>query len=226
MVTIMVDLFSYQDLDYKEFNDRIIKTNTLKTIGIRTPILKQIAYDLSLNNYDDFLNTEHIYYEEILIHGFILGYLKRPFKDILEYLDAFIPLMDNWAVTDMVGANLKSFKKNQEEGYSYILKLLEGNNWSTRFGLVLLLDHYINDNYIDNILRICLDTKNSDYYISMANSWLISICYIKYPNKTIKLIQNKKLDKWVKNKAISKICDSYRVSAEDKNNLKKYRSLL
>ena len=64
--------------------------------------------------------------------------------------------------------------------------------YTVRFGLVLLLDFYINDTYIDHVLKLC-NTKYIDhYYISMAHSWLISICYIKYPEKTKQFLENSK----------------------------------
>jgi len=58
----------------------------------------------------------------------------------------------------------------------------------------------------------------------MAVAWLISICYIKYRNKTLEYIKKNMLDDFTHNKAISKIRDSYRVSSEDKiflNSLKR-----
>jgi len=54
----------------------------------------------------------------------------------------------------------------------------------------------------------------------MAIAWLISICYIKYPNITIKYIKQNSLNKFTFNKTISKICDSYRVSCKEKQTLK------
>lgn len=218
-----MDLFKYQDKEYKVFNDKLLKTNQYDTIGIRVPVLKEIAKNLSISNYKDYISNNHTYYEEVMIHGLILGYIKIPFNELLSLLDIFIPLIDNWAVNDTVCANLKAFKLNQEEGYKYIKKLLKGDSWSIRFGLVLLLDHYINENYIDEILKICSKVDNTDYYVMMANSWLISSCYIKFKDKTLKLLKSNKLDKIVLNKAISKICDSYRVTKKEKDYLKTIR---
>ena len=62
----------------------------------------------------------------------------------------------------------------------------------------------------------------------MANAWLLSICYIKFPEKTKKFLENTKIDNFTYNKTISKICDSYRVSKEDKiklREMKKRRNL-
>ena len=54
----------------------------------------------------------------------------------------------------------------------------------------------------------------------MAISWLISICYIKYKDKTLEFLKNNKLDKFTYNKAIQKIIESSRVSIDEKNMLR------
>ena len=64
------------------------------------------------------------------------------------------------------------------------------------------------------------------YYVSMGHSWLISICYIKYPKKTIQFLEHAKIRPWVYQKAISKICDSRRVTNEEKEMLKQMKKKL
>ena len=218
-------LYSLQDKNYLEFHKGILNDDKANIIGIRIPILKKIAKEIAKSNYDDFIKyNKHNTYEEIMLHGLVIGYLKRPFKEILDYLNIFIPYNTNWAVNDTVCANLKIFKKNLDEGYKYINKLIKSNNaWNIRFGLVLLLDHYINNDYIDKILNISNNIKNDEYYVKMANAWLISFCYIKYPKETNKFLLNNKLDDLTFNKAISKICDSYRVDNDKKEILKKLK---
>ena len=57
----------------------------------------------------------------------------------------------------------------------------------------------------------------------MANAWLLSICYIKYPKETLNYLKRANLDVFTYNKTISKICDSFRVKKEDKDYLKTLR---
>lgn len=213
-------LYSLEDKKYREFHSKLI-LNEKHIIGIRTPKLKEIAKEISKGNYLEFLSLcQNELYEEKIISGLILGYIKVDFKDILELLNHYIPMIDNWAINDIVCANLKIFKKNQPEGFKYINILLKNKNpFIVRFSLVLLLDFYINDDYIDEVLKIANKIRNNDYYVKMANAWLISICYIKYPFKTRKFLCNNNLDVWTHNKAISKINDSRRVSIEDKKDL-------
>lgn len=217
------ELYSLSDEKYRNFHSKIIKDNK-NLIGIRTPILKNIAKEISRGDYNNFIkNMKHNTYEEKIIHGLIIGYIKTDFDTVITYLDEFIKYIDNWAINDIVAANLKIFNKNQNKGFKVIEKYLKMGDFYTRFGLVLLLDYYINDSYIDKVLDIAFNMKDDKYYVNMANSWLISICYIKYPDKTLKYLKNSKLDKFTHNKAISKICDSYKVSKKEKIEIKKLR---
>ena len=54
----------------------------------------------------------------------------------------------------------------------------------------------------------------------MGIAWLISMCYIKYKDKTLDYLNNNNLDSWTYNKAIQKIIESNRVELDDKNCLR------
>ena len=213
-------LYSKQDIKYREFHKGIVP-NIDSLIGIRTPILKDIAKKISKGNYNSFISlNKHNTYEEIFIHGIIIGNIKLSFNDKLILTDKFIPYINNWAICDSFCSNFKDFKKNQKHGFAKIKLYLKSDNlWINRVGLVLLLNHYINDNYIDQVLDIAKQIKSDEYYVKMANAWLISMCYIKYSKKTYKLLESKKLDKWTQNKSISKIRDSFRVTDLDKKKI-------
>lgn len=213
-------LYSFQDLKYKKFHGKLLKEET-NLIGIRVPILKNMAKEIIKNNPEEFLKVNSLtLYEEIMLYGLVISKMKISFNQTLSYLDTFLPYNNNWAINDTVCSSLKIWKKHKEEGFPVIKKYISSNNpWYIRFGLVLLLDYYIDDEYIDKVLEICTSIKNDEYYVKMANAWLISICYIKYKEKTLKIINTNKLDAFTHNKAIQKIRESYRVSKEDKDYL-------
>ena len=62
-----------------------------------------------------------------------------------------------------------------------------------------------------------------EYYVKMALAWLVCECFIKFPEPTLGYLRASHLPKWTFNKAISKICDSYRVEPEMKDLLRKMR---
>ena len=216
-------LYSLQDIKYRQFHSKLIMSDNL--IGIRTPELKRIASLIAKRDYKGFIKfNSKTLYEEKVLYGLVLGYIKVDFNIRLELLREFIPYVDNWAINDIVCANMKCFNNNQEEGYVFILECISSDNpWIVRFGIVLLLNFYINDNYIDKILDICNTIKSDDYYVRMAIAWLISICYIKYKNKTLNFLKQTKIDDWTYNKAIQKIIESTRVEIDEKIELKKLK---
>jgi len=44
----------------------------------------------------------------------------------------------------------------------------------------------------------------------------LSVCFVKYPGKTMKFLRDNNLDDWTYNKALQKIVESYRVDDNTK----------
>lgn len=217
-------LYSLQDIKYREFHSGL-GINKDYLIGIRTPILKKIARDISKGDYIGFIKCNtHNTYEEIIIHGFIIGYLRCDFNDIINLLNDYITYIDNWALCDLVCSNLHFWSNNTKSGLKFIKRALKSKYvWFNRVGFVLLLDYYINDDYIDFIIREVTSYKTDDYYVIMSIGWLISMCYIKYPIKVQKLLESRILEKKVQNKAIQKIRESKQIDEKIKKELLKWR---
>ena len=54
----------------------------------------------------------------------------------------------------------------------------------------------------------------------MAVAWCYSTCFIKFYEKTLKFFEENKLDEFVKSKSIQKALESFRITDEQKNELK------
>lgn len=224
MEDIRKNLFELQDLKYKEFHSSLCP-NVDKIIGVRTPILKEIAKQIAKENYEEFLqNAQDEYYEELVLQGLVIGYAKISIEDTFKYLEKFVPKINSWAVCDITCANLKITKKYMEEMWDFLEKYIKSDKeYEIRFALVMYLDYFLTDEYIDDILRKINKITNKEYYVQMAIAWLVSIAYIKQKEKTEAFLQNNKLDKFTQNKSIQKICESYRVSKENKEKVRKYK---
>ena len=218
------DLLKLKDSKYKDFQEKL-GLNNLNMIGVRMPVLRKYANKLLKQDYLIYLNNpSNKYFETILLEGILIASSNLEIEEKISFLDKYIPKINNWATCDLSAANLKQFKKNQEQGYEYIKKCIKDKNiWKQRLGIVLLNDYYINDTYINNILEILPKIKTEEYYIQMAIAWCLSTCYIKYPNLTISLIKEKKLNKTIHNKTIQKIIESTKTSKEEKEKLKQLK---
>lgn len=215
------ELYSLQDLKYKSFHSKLIMSD--KLIGVRTPDLKRIAKKIARSNYEEFFRyNKHELYEENLVHGLILGYLKLDYEALKPLVEEFMDYIDNWCVCDLTVANLKVYKKNKTKNiiFNDIKKYITDESvWVNRFGYVLLLNYFVEEEYISEIFKLCENYKD-EYYVKMAIAWLISTCYIKFKGRTLTFLKTNKLDTWTNNKAIQKIIESTRVSLEDKKILR------
>lgn len=212
-------LDTLRDLKYQKFQKNIVVYDDV--IGIRVDKLKQIAKEISKGDYKGFIeNNNSLNYELVLIEGLIYGYLKIPFSELKEYLDIYLNKLKSWGQVDSIVANLKIFKKEQKLGFSYAKKIIHNkNNFIKRFGIILMLDYFLHDEYIDKVLEIVSKIKSDDYYVKMGISWLISVSYIKYKEKTLVYLVNIK-DDFIYNKTLSKIIESRRIDVKEKEFIK------
>ena len=212
-----------KDLKYKEFNSKIISTK-YPMIGVKTPILKNIAKEISKKDYKTFLQNKNTdYYETVLIEGFVISNIKD-IKEALIYFDKFIKKIDNWAICDMTVSSMKIVKKNKDIFKDKIKEYLNSKEeFTVRVGIILLLDYYLEEEYLDEVFSLIDNIKREEYYINMAISWLISIALIKYKDKTLKYLKVCNLDDFTYNKALQKARESKRISKEDKKYYQKLK---
>ncbi len=217
-------LFSLADEKYKEFHGSLCP-GTNNIIGIRVPILRNLAGSIAKEDWREYLkNAKDDYYEEVMLQGMVIGLAKMEFDERIEYVKEFIPKIDNWAVCDVTCAGFKFTKKNMEEVWKFLKPYLASNKeFEIRFAVVMLLDFYITEEYIKDVLEILNNIHHEGYYVKMAVAWAISICYIKFPKETMKLLEKNNLDTFTYNKALQKITESYRVSKEEKDKIRKMK---
>ncbi len=211
-----------KDLKYREFHYKLLKDNSINFIGVRTPVLKNIAKQISKTNYIEFIKLNTLKtYEEKTIYGLLLGYLKIDFNDLLNLIDNYLINIDNWATCDLTCANLKIFKENKELGFNYLNNKINSNNvWIQRFVIVMFLDYFLCDKYIDDVLKIISSIDTNKYYVEMAIAWLLATAYINYQDKVLNLLKSGKISKNTINLTIKKTNESYRVTQEKKKLIK------
>ena len=224
MDKIREQLFEKQDLKYKEFHSSLCP-NVDKIIGVRMPELRKMAKEIALHDYAQFLEqAKDEYYEELVLQGLVIGYAKISIEETFNYLKTFVPKINSWAVCDTTCSNLKITKKHMNEMWEFLEQYINSDKeYEIRFALVMYLNYFLTYEYIDEILQKVDKITNKEYYVQMAIAWLISFAYIKQKEKTEKYLLQNNLDSFTQNKSIQKICESYRVSKDDKEKLRKYK---
>ena len=210
------------DEEYRIFTSKTIPNIDIgRILGVRVPDIRKLAKEIKDEVYiEEFLDElPHYYQEENLLHGLMLSTKYKDIDTLLAKIDIFLDYADNWIVTDIMSPKL--FKKYPDKAYEYILKWISsGQEYKIRFGVVSLLQFYLDDNYDKKILTVVKKIKSDDYYVKMAIAWFYSFALIKQYDDTIKIFEKKELDKWVHNKSITKATESYRISDEVKDYLR------
>lgn len=233
---ILKVLFSLADEEYRDFQSTLVpnKSGVVGSlvpgdkgiIGVRMPRLRALAKEIAKSDYwEDFTKSGgHGLYEEDMLKGLVIGLAKCPEQQRLEYVKSFVPTIDNWAVCDCFTGSLKSYKKQPELIEDYVNScLFSDSEFTVRFAACMLMDYFINDEYIDSTLEKLSSITHDGYYVKMGVAWALSVCFVKYRDKTLELFSDCRLNPWTQNKAIQKCRESYRVSLDDKELLLKYK---
>lgn len=219
---------TFSDEKYREFHKKLIPNEDITLLGIRVPVLRKLAKEIVKGDYSGFLRCAgKVYYEECMLRGMVIGLLKTDFDTALKNLNDFIPYISNWAVCDTFCTGFKIVQKYKADFFDCIVGYSQcENQWAVRTALVLMLSHYIDEEYVDRVLECCARVNRDEYYIMMAKAWVLSVVYAKFPEKGREFILNNQLDRVTLKNTIQKCVDSYRISNEEKAFLKTLRKRL
>ena len=88
----------------------------------------------------------------------------------------------------------------------------------------MMLDYFIIDEYIDEVIKILDSIKSDKYYAQMAIAWTMAEIGIKYNDKAMRYLKNKNnLDDFTYNKTLQKMIESYRIKEVQKEELRKMK---
>lgn len=217
-------LFANRDLKYKDFTARLVPNIPKDSfIGVRTPFLKAYAKELVRQGSAETFLSElpHKYQEENNLHAFILN-LQKDFVACIEKLDEFLPFVDNWATCD--GIRPVCFTKNKDKLIPHIFRWISSDKpYTVRFGIEMLMTHYLDADFGPDYLKAVAEIKSDEYYVNMMIAWYFATALSKQWDSTVKYLENKSLSPWIHNKTISKANDSFRITKEQKEVLKKLK---
>ena len=218
-------LLSYQDEKYIEFQSKLVPNIDKNTIiGVKTPQMKEIVKEIfGTEEATDFLKVlPHKYYEENLVHFFLIAKIKE-FDECVKEVERFLPYIDCWPVCDQGSPMV--FKKNHDKLLPLIKKWIKSKHvYTARFGIRMLMNEFLNDDFKEEYLEWVASKNGDDYYLKMMVAWFFATALAKQYDSAIKYIEDKRLDPWIQQKTIQKAIESYRVSDEHKEYLKKLRN--
>lgn len=218
---IREELLVLADEEYRKFSAALIP-NISNIIGVRLPELRKLAKKIASGDWRGYLReAPSDYFEEIMLQGMLIEYIRADVEEKLQFVADFVPKIDNWSVCDSFCTGLKFAKKEQDRVWEFLQPYwMSDKEYEIRFGLVMLLNYFVHDPYIDRVLFVIDSIDHEGYYVKMAAAWALSICYIKLPDPTLTYLQSARIDDFTYNKALQKITESYRVDPETKKRIR------
>ena len=211
-------LFEISDKKFADFSKSLSNSEYI-SIGVKNPVLRQIVKEhakdenLRLDEFEigKYLEVDFIYF------GLALSRVKT-IEEQLNFLRDNIKKAKSWAITDCVQTYLK---KSDFNTFLKFFKDLHDSNfiYERRFCYVFGLKHWKNPRIFDIFPLI---QTNEEYMVMMAEAWLLATVAIQYPDQVYTYLEHLD-DVALKRKTISKMCDSFRISDEQKVRFKKLR---
>lgn len=179
---------------YREGHVRIVNPLPGTAIlGLHIPDMKKTAKELALSSdcpalLDGFEQAAagSLYYEEKIVWGLMLDYVKMPLDERLGRFSAFVPQIDNWAVCDTVcgaakwadvlsvaaearraGCTADAYRaKIRREIWSFLLKWWRSDReFEVRFAVIMAMSHFLDEEWMQEVFRQ-LDTLDFGNIVS------------------------------------------------------------
>ena len=228
MDKIRDELIKLSDVEYRKFNEKLCPDTNRKMLGIRIPQIRKLAMRI-VKEYDweEWIKKEssNEYFEEVILQGIVIGVDKMEFEKKIPYIMDFIPKIDSWAINDTFVPSLKIKDKDMEKVWKFILPYTKSKKeFEVRFAVIMMLDYFIIEDYIDKVIEILDKINNDGYYVKMGVAWCLAEAGIKFNDKLMKYIEGENnLDKFTYNKTLQKMIESRRITDLQKNYLRKLK---
>ncbi|MGI5930542.1 DNA alkylation repair protein [Pseudoflavonifractor sp.] len=224
MDAIQEKLFALQDLNYRQFQAKLMPTvDPEQIIGVRMPALRKLAKELKgTAEAESFLDAlPHRYYDENNLHGLLLC-ARSGYEETVARLDIFLPHVDNWATCDLLSP--KAFRAHPPQLPEQIRRWLDsGDTYTVRFGLEMLLSFYLDECFRPEYLDWAAEVKSEEYYVRMMVAWYFATALAKQYDAALPYLTGRRLEQWTHNKTIQKAVESYRITPEQKDALRALR---
>lgn len=219
-------LLKHAEREYREFSSGLIPQGQ-QMLGVRIPVIRSLAKELVKGDWRDYLRTaENDFFEEVMLQGLVIGYARADIEEILSFAAEFIPKIADWSVNDTFCSTFKIAQRHRGRVWDFLMQYRDvPEEFPQRVVAVMLMDHFLVEDYIDRVLAVWDSLKHEGYYRKMGVAWGVATAYAKFPEQTHAFLTDNHLDDFTYNKSIQKMIESYRITPEQKELLRTMKRL-
>lgn len=212
-------LFKLAEADYARFSQALLP-GIEGVLGVRLPALRRLAARIVREGdwHSYLLEGPEDYFEEIMLKGMVIGKAPDIWPEKLCLIAQFVPKINNWSVCDSFCGGLKAtVRAHPEEMWCFLAAyMMSMAPYDQRFAVVMMLSHYLNADYLPQVLERLSKMQSDHYYVQMAVAWAVSMCYVKDPILTRPYLETGSWDDFTYNKALQKIIESKQITEEQR----------
>ncbi len=218
-MTLREQLIEMSESGYRKFTSALMP-GVEHVLGIRIPVLRDMAREIARGDWRTYLaGAEDHYFEERMLQGLVVACAKCPVEEKLALTARFVPKIDNWAVCDCFCWRLR--RNEREPMWNFIQSYFHSEKeYDVRFAVVMALGNFVDEEHLEALLALLDGVRHEAYYARMAVAWAVSVCFVKFPERTREWLEGCSLDDWTYNKSLQKIVESYRVGAQAKTEVR------
>lgn len=217
---LLNDIEKLKNPKLSEFSKNILNT-PIEVKGIYSKDVKTLIKKYKDINIKDFELDK--FYELNFLYFAIGLQQKKTLKEQVDFVFENKEHLLSWGITDSTYQyfNVSVFEKTLP---TIKLFISQKEEFLIRYGYLFLFKFLKDTTIYDTIFGLF---KNSDlFYVKMVEAWVLSYLYIYDSKETHQYLLSSNLFLDIKNMAIRKILDSYRVNKDEKEKVKALRTLL
>ena len=163
-------------------------------------------------------------HEEMLLWALAVCSLRCDEQARWEYARKYVSNIRNWAQCDFFCSRYPVKKCSRQQIWELIAPCFKSDKqFDVRFAVVMARRHFLTPEFIKCVMDEYVRIRSEYYYVKMSVAWGVADMYIIDKKIVLEALEGNELEKWTRNKAIQKICESRRVSQAEKEQLRQYK---
>lgn len=212
---LLDELKGYRDEEYAVFQRRIVCPREQEILGVRTPVLRRLVKKYA-DRWQELSRFPDRYYEVTFLKLNTIATL--PYDLFVEQAARCVGCIENWAICDTFKA--KCVEKHRDDFVPWLRKFAaDEREFVQRYALVTLIGYCAEKKYLPLIFEMLKGRDYSLYYVHMGGAWLLAEVLVKHYDEGKAYLKENRLPVRTHNKAIQKARESYRLTAEQKEEL-------
>lgn len=182
-------------------------------LGVRLPALRKLARQAAREDWQTLFRAlaDATCMELVMLRGMLPGYAPHAtFEERLRALAEFVPSIRNWSICDSCCSTWKFVRAHREETLDFLRPyILSEREYEARFGVVMLLNHYVKEEtWAAAVATLLPQVRSHAFYARMAVAWCACELYLQHPESAVPVFHSLPSD--THSLAIRKIRESRR----------------